>query len=185
MSQKSDICSLSDVCMERLSWLLSVQAGSEETGAAGYTPEMLLAAPHERVDRQGPAAQEDRQHRLLQARTPADARLQAGSAQITIPTVQEIGSTLHLLSYHSALAKAAHPLGQNRCSAAPGFCQCASDCMLQQCECYKYTTVSLSTMLSGILIRCLEMRCVWGVACVQAGAEYPRLSAAGARRGEL
>ena len=111
MSQKSDICSVSDVCMERLSWLLSVQAGSEETGAAGYTPEMLLAAPHERVDRQGPAAQEDRQHRLLQARTPADARLQAGSAHITIPTVQEIGSTLHLLSYHSALAKAAHPTG--------------------------------------------------------------------------
>lgn len=171
--------------MERLSWVLSVQAGSEETGAAGYTPEVLLAAPHEGVDRQGPAAQEDRQHRLLQARTPADARLQAGSAHITIPTVHEIGFTLHLLSYHSALAKAAHPLGQNRFSDASKFCQRLSDCMLQHCECNKCITVSLSIILLGNILRSLEMRCVWGVACVQASAEHPRLSAAGARRGEL
>ena len=61
---------------------MSPSAGSEEAGAAGRAPENFPATPHKGVNGQGPAAQEDRQHRVLQTCTPANARLQAGSAHI-------------------------------------------------------------------------------------------------------
>ena len=60
-------------------------AGREEAEGAGGAAGALHAAPHQGLHHQGPAAQEDRQHRLLPAGTPADARLQVGDPHKSHP----------------------------------------------------------------------------------------------------